>query len=800
MPGYSPGVTHSLEHLLTQRLGFPSFRHGQAEIVEHIVDDGDALVVMPTGAGKSLCYQLPAIALTTRQKGVAVVVSPLIALMKDQVEGLQKKGVKATLINSTLTVEERRTRLREVQEGEWEIVFVAPERFTPAFVERLCVAGVRLLALDEAHCLSQWGHDFRPDYLRLGQVREDLGSPRTVALTATATPMVQTDILRALRIPDARRFVTGFDRTNLRLEVIEVAGPREKDSVLASLVGSGSTLVYAATRKNVERATEALKSSLGSKRVKMYHGGLEHEERNAVQDAFMSGESPVVVATNAFGMGVDKQNVRTVVHYDMPGTIEAYYQEMGRAGRDGERSRVVLLYREEDRRTQEFFINLSHPPADWVQRIWAKLNENGENPVFLGLEQLASVLPDDAGGDRASGSCIYVLQREGYVRRIAPTERAGHVQLTGKAVALRNEPDNHRRQVLAWLTARAGEAPTASPQHASEVLGVWPDRIAEELDLSREQVTLALRGLEQRGALTYTAPDRTGGFELLKPGETLNLDERAMKARRAAEMTKLQKMVDYGHAGCRRRYLLEYFGDTPPWERCGDCDGCREGRKIATGPQPLAPDEETIVRKVLACVARMAARNANSDGFKPDLVAKVLTGSTDPVVTAFGFERLTTFGILSQFTQREVESVLGELERAGAIERSLITRAVKGTDRTFAVINLSPLGEQVMMQKATDFRMNFPMGQKVVRARPEAKAPVGVQRDLLIHLKDIRTELARAEDVPAYVVAADRTLQDMVEKRPVTRSAMMAIHGMGEKKFAKYGASFLDALRAWSGP
>ncbi len=745
---------------------------------------------MPTGAGKSLCYQLPAVALTTRsQGGVAVVVSPLIALMKDQVEGLVRRGVRATLINSTLTVEARRARLREVQEGEWEIVFVAPERFTPAFVDRLRLAKVALLALDEAHCLSQWGHDFRPDYLRLGQVREDLGCPRTVALTATATPEVQEDILRALRIPGARRFVTGFDRPNLRLEVVSVSGPREKDSVLASLVGSGSTLVYAATRKNVERATDALKTALGSKRVAMYHAGLEMDERSRVQDAFMSGDAPVVVATNAFGMGVDKSNVRTIVHYDLPGTIEAYYQEIGRAGRDGERSRVVLLYREEDRRTQEFFVNLAHPPADWVQRIWARLNAAGQTAVFITLEELSAVLPDDAGGERAAGSCVYVLQREGYVRRIAPTERAGHVQLTGKVATLRGTDDNHRKHVFDWLKSRS---------EAAEVFGVWPDRIAEELDLSREQVTLALRGLEQRGLLTYTAPERAGGVELLRPGEALALDEKKMKARRGREMTKLQKMVDYGHAGCRRRYLLEYFGDKPPWERCGDCDGCREGRKMATGPQPLAADEETVVRKVLSCVARMAARPGHADGFKPDLVAKVLIGSQDPAVTAFGFERLSTFGILGQFTQREVESVLGELERAGATERTLLTRPVKGVERTFAVIRLTPLGVEVMAQKAADFRMNFPLGQKTVRNRPEVRAPVGVRRDLLVHLKEVRGELARAADVPAYVVAADRTLADMVEKRPVTRASMMAVHGMGERQFAKYGASFLDALRSWA--
>ncbi|MSP55555.1 MAG: hypothetical protein EXR69_08130, partial [Myxococcales bacterium] len=267
-------------------------------------------------------------------------------------------------------------------------------------------------------------------------------------------------------------------------------------------------------------------------------------------------------------------------------------------------------------------------------------------------------------------------------------------------------------------------------------------------------------------------------------------------------LLKLQKMVDYARSGCRRRYLLEYFGDNPAWARCGDCDACREGRTMEVGPQRLAPDEEIIVRKALSCLVRMTAKAGPRDGFRAELVAKVLVGTSDPAIAAFGFERLSTFGILGQFTRSEVESVLAELERAGATERLLINRTVGGVggmDRSFAVVRVAPLGRQVMLQQAPDFRMNFPLGKKVTRMRPETRAPVGVQRDLLARLKEVRAELARADDVPAYVVAADRTLADMVEKRPVTRSSMMAVHGMGEKRFAKYGASFLDALRGWAG-
>ena len=353
----------ALETVLQERFGFPDFREGQREIVQHLVDGHDALVVMPTGAGKSLCYQVPAVA----RGGLTIVVSPLIALMKDQVDSLQEKGIRATFLNSSLSTSERRERRAGLQAGAYELLYVAPERFTPSFLGFLQSLPVRLLAVDEAHCVSQWGHDFRPDYLKLGRVRDALPGVPTAALTATATPEVQEDILRSLGIQQARRFIRGFDRDNLLLEVVGVNGKTEKDALLADYVQPGPSLVYCATRKNVERATGALRDA--GVRAGMYHAGLTQGDRVRVQDDFMAGRIPVVVATNAFGMGIDKRDIRCIVHYDMPGTVEAYYQEIGRAGRDGRMSRAVLLHMPSDRRIHEFFIDNAHPPALWVQTV-----------------------------------------------------------------------------------------------------------------------------------------------------------------------------------------------------------------------------------------------------------------------------------------------------------------------------------------------------------------------------------------------------------------------------------------------
>ncbi|MBW1880346.1 MAG: ATP-dependent DNA helicase RecQ, partial [Deltaproteobacteria bacterium] len=258
-----------LRALLQERFGFPDFRPGQVEVVEHVTAGRDALVVMPTGSGKSLCYQLPALA----RGGTTIVVSPLIALMKDQVDALVDKGVRASFLNSSLGNAEYRERRDAVRRGEVDLLYVAPERFSPAFHEFLQKVDVRLLAIDEAHCLSQWGHDFRPDYLRLGKVRDALGRPPTVALTATATPEVQRDILETLGLGEAHSFIRGFDRENLVLEVLQVDGRAHKDALLADLVASGPAIVYAATRKNVERATRGLRDV--GVRAGMYHAGLD---------------------------------------------------------------------------------------------------------------------------------------------------------------------------------------------------------------------------------------------------------------------------------------------------------------------------------------------------------------------------------------------------------------------------------------------------------------------------------------------------------------------------------------------
>ncbi len=381
---------------LREIFGYEEFRSGQLEVIETVLEGDDLLAIMPTGAGKSLCYQLPA----CMMEGTALVVSPLIALMQDQLEGLREHGVDASLVNSSITHRQRRRRIQKFQKGAFDLLYVAPERFrSDKFVEAARRADVSLLAIDEAHCISHWGHDFRPDYLALGDARELLGEPPVLGLTATATRQVQQDILEQLGIGDAEVIVGGFERPNLHFEVHEAAGERSKMSRLEQVVErdpSASRVVYCATRKQVADVTEGLDER--GIVVDAYHGGLSDQQRRRTQERFMAGDIPVLVATNAFGMGVDKSDIRSIVHYNMPGSLEAYYQEAGRAGRDGEPAHCLMLYQPSDRGIHDFFTENSYPESTIIEGVWRVVSDEGMGRHEMSPEQIAEHVSRKGGG------------------------------------------------------------------------------------------------------------------------------------------------------------------------------------------------------------------------------------------------------------------------------------------------------------------------------------------------------------------------------------------------------------------
>jgi ATP-dependent DNA helicase RecQ len=594
-----------LHHLLRTTFGYDRFRPLQREIIETHLAGRDVFALLPTGGGKSLCFQLPALA---RPNGLTVVVSPLIALMKDQVDQLQAAGVAATYLNSTLSSAEARSRLAGLHRGQWRLLYVAPERLMlDNWQENLRAWNVASLAIDEAHCVSEWGHDFRPEFRQIARLRDLLPDVPIMALTATATERVRADIIKHLKLREPETFVASFNRPNLTYKVLPKDGPLKQIIEFVKSRADESGIVYCATRATAERTAEALAGRGYSARP--YHAGLTADERATNQELFLRDEVRIMCATIAFGMGINKPNVRWVIHYDLPKNIEGYYQETGRAGRDGLPGDCLLLFSAGDAAKQTHFID----------------------------------------------------------------------EMT----------DEHERT------------------------------------LSRAQ---------------------------------------------------LRRIMHYAEsAGCRRRELLEYFGERFPPENCGACDNCLEPRETYDGT--------IVAQKFLSCVYRVAQNSRFGCG--ANHIIEILTGAETDKIRRWGHDRLSTYGIGRELSRPQWAAVFRELLRLGFVAQS---------EGQYPTVELTDSGREVLRTRQPVTLTKPMIMPKARRVAARREGEITCDEILFERLRQLRKKLADERGVPAYVVFGDATLRQLAREYPTSPDALEGIFGMGEKKRAEFGETFAATI------
>ncbi|MFH1580482.1 MAG: ATP-dependent DNA helicase RecQ [Pseudomonadota bacterium] len=737
-----------------------SFRPGQEEVVRAMLEGRDALVVMPTGGGKSLCYQLPALI----REGTALVVSPLIALMKDQVDVLQKRGIAASFINSTISWAKQKQVLEKLEAGDLKLLYVAPERFRQKeFLQSLSVSKISFVAIDEAHCISQWGHDFRPDYLRLGGILQRIGQYRILAATATATESVILDIISSLHIKNCRQFITGFYRNNLQLKVALCANKKEKEGALVSALAEEKlpAIVYCATRKGVDEVVTLLKDR--GHPVSGYHAGMDDETRNRVQERFMTGRSEIIVATNAFGMGIDKLNIRQVIHYQFPGSMESYYQEIGRAGRDGKKSTCTLLFSMADNYIQEFFIDMNYPLPETVQDVFDFLKSTGKDYLSVGNNEIAETISSAQSAGQV-GIVIKMLERAGFLERLYSGSRLCFV-----AAGVENPRGPVQKKIFDAVAKIAG----------SKGKKVSIDVLAATAGLEKPALLRGLRLLSADGLITYIPPTAGRDLKIVRPQATfeeLKIDFELLEKRKQNDLEKLKEVVAYGYfGGCRWDFLLSYFGDDSATDQCGSCDNCiqRKLKKTDTNKS----EEETIILKILSCVARMQGR------FGRTRVAQVLTGAARKWITSQGMNQLSTYGLMPDFRQEDVLDLIDQLDRQGCFVR-------KG-DHLYPTIALSKKGIGVMKKEEETF-VNLPEIKKP--AKTFAEIPTDFSPELYELLRQKREKLGTAQGIPLFLVASNRTLKEMAASAPKSMTELLQVHGIGPAKIEKYGQDFLDVI------
>ncbi len=767
MPDKDPSL------VLKKVFGLQEFRAGQEKVIHSILGNQDTLAIMPTGGGKSLCYQLPAMMF----EGITLVVSPLISLMQDQVDSLQRRGIPATFINSTLSPTEQSQRIQQMNLGHYKLVYVAPERFRHSyFLNTLSRLKVSFFAVDEAHCVSQWGHDFRPDYLQLKKTIEYLGRPIIGAFTATATPEVQQDITNYLGIQNSQVFVSGFSRTNLELRVIHAAKVVQKFGRLQYLIETHKTgIVYCSTRKQVEQVAERL-MEWGVSYVQ-YHAGLTDAERKKAQEQFMNKRVDVAVATNAFGMGIDRSDLRFVAHFQMPGTLEAYYQEAGRAGRDGHPSVCELLFNYRDRQIQEFFLQGSNPSPALIRKLYGTLCDLADSnaEVRLSIEEMTERM-DKGTNSIAISAALSFLSHSHYVDRFdIPGQRVRGTRILNRNLLPRD-------------------------------LKIDEEGLREKETRDRQKLDAVIRyaysaGCRQLGILHYFGE---------KSSAQCGRCDVCTHTHEETDNEESSKNVKAKKAGAALS---------------------KKGETFTRAPRLPTDEELVIVQKLLSGVARMSFRGHQNEWvgrYGRGRIIEMLTESRNAAILEARLDQLSTYGLLKNLSKDYLKTLFEELEMAGLL--------CKQNRDGYDLITLTDTGALAMRGQVT-YKLRFPESKKVSflvsfssksklasgrasygeedgeselsretferkskkdnKSKDESQNIAEEDLGLLEFLKKKRKNIADTRRVPLYLVLNNKGLEALATIKPRSLAEVQDLPGVGPVKLRTIIPLFLEAIEEY---
>jgi len=746
---------------LQETFGYSEFRPGQEEIIQSIIDGNNVLALLPTGGGKSLCYQIPALLGET----FSIVISPLIALMKDQVDNLNKNGTIAAHINSTMQFYEIEKVLSEIKQNKIKLLYVSPERLeNRAFAEQIKLLNPKYIFVDEAHCISEWGHNFRPSYRKITEFCESIGNSNISAFTATAIPEVRRDIIEHFNFNNPRVFIKGFERDNLKLNIIRTTQKKEK--VLELITKNRlPAVIYTSTRKSAEELSEYL--NFNNQKSAFYHAGLQSEQRRMIQDDFMGDKIKIICATNAFGMGVDKSDIRLLIHYNIPSSIENYYQEIGRAGRDGKTAKIFLLYEDKDYHVQDYFINNSYPTLDEIKTVYNQICNAAKiavgsvfnNRIFVD-NQIVQLLSNQKINQTKLNSALKVLDNNKLIDFSSDKINFSFVKFLFEKEQLRTFitrfAQDLNREILIYFVREFGDV------IFSEKKKIDIGYLSNKLSAPQSEIVDSLNKLSNSGIIEFTIPSNKPSVKLI--GErispnNLKINVQHHFALRDNAKLKLDLMRSFAFTSdCRFKYILNYFGEEVANYKCGKCDNCT--KEVFKNQPKLEYLEEIIIDTIHQASGRIREN---------DLI-KILNGNDKHG----NLRNNPNFGVCKHFKKDELLETIDALVSKNVIKKfdSQIAITDLGKD-IFALPQESENESKSENTSENDYNLQFL---------------------LLNKLKELRKRIAKKFSQPEQIICNDNILREIAKEIPNSPSKLLSINGFNQWMFNKIGEDILEVI------